>query len=69
MIIPNRNMVGPKYGVRDGMPLRLISVGRFEEGLSDVKMTALYYSVSAGVVTRYANVINMVALADIFECF
>ena len=63
------NMFGPENGISGSAPLRLVTVNSFEEGLPNVKVRPLCYAVSAFVVTRNANVVQMVLLGKMCDCF
>ena len=65
----NSNAFGPENGISSSAPLGLVTVNGFEEGMPNVKVRPLCYAVSAFVVTGNANVVQMVLLSEMCDCF
>ena len=60
------NTFKPENGISGSAPLGLVAVNGFEEGLPNVKVRPFCYTVS---VPRYVNVVQMILLGKVCDCF
>ena len=63
------NTFRPENRISGSAPLGLVTINSFEEGLPNVKVRPLCYTVGALVVTGYANVVQVVLLGEVCDCF
>ena len=63
------NVFGLENRISGSAPLGLVTVNGFEEGLPNVKVRPFCYAVSVLVVTRYADVVQVVLLGEVCNCF
>ena len=63
------NTFGLENGISGSASLGLVTVNGFEEGLPNVKVRPICYAISALVVTGYADVVQMVLLGEVCNCF
>jgi hypothetical protein len=63
----NSDALCPEYGVDNGMPFRLIAVACFEDRLVDIEMTSLDEAISMQVITRNADVVDMISPAEVLK--
>jgi hypothetical protein len=59
----NSNALCPEYAVYDLIPLGVITVTTFDDGLPDIAMASLNYTISLGIIWQDANRVN-----PIFAC-
>jgi hypothetical protein len=54
----NSNALCPEYAVYDLIPPSIITVATFDDGLPDIAMASLNYTISLRVIWRNANRVN-----------
>jgi hypothetical protein len=64
----NGNALCPKYTVYDLIPPSVITIATFDDGLLDIVMVSLNYTISLGIIWRDANRVNPIFVRKLINC-